>query len=102
MIVNTLADVADAQVPFPAAVSIIVTLPAVVSAGLGVYVAVVKEVAFEIVPVPLELQVIPDVLAALEPVVIFTAPAFEQVLIAVETAVAGPELIVKVAVEPPS
>jgi len=55
--------------------------------------------AFAKVPVPLELQVIPDVLAALEPVVIFTAPVFEQVLIAVETAVAGPGLIVKVVVE---
>ena len=89
-------DDAPAQVPFPAAVSVIVTLPAMVSAGLGVYVAVVNELAFAKVPVPLELQVIPDVLAALEPVVIFTAPVFEQVLIAVETAVAGPGLIVNI------
>ena len=98
MIVSVLVEVPAAQPPLPAAVIVIVTLPASVSAGLGVYVAVVNEFAFENVPVPFEVQVIPDVFVALEPVVIFTAPVFEQVLIAVETAVAA-ELIVSNLVE---
>jgi hypothetical protein len=51
---------------------------------------VVNEVAFANVPVPFDVQVIPALFVAEEPVVMFTAPEFEQVLTAVPaTAVAG-------------
>ncbi len=51
--------------------------------------AVVKEFAFANEPVPLDVQAIPALLLALEPVVIITAPVLEQVLMAVPaTAVA--------------
>jgi hypothetical protein len=71
-----------------------VTLPAVISAGLGVYVAVVKEVAFANVPVPLDVHVVVAALVALEPAVIFTAPEFEQVVTAVPaTAVGAPTMV---------
>ena len=43
---------------FPFAVSVNVTLPAVISAALGLYVQVVNELAFAKVPVPLEVQAI--------------------------------------------
>ena len=54
---------------FPVAVSVNVTCPAVISASLGVYVAVVSELAFAKVPVPLEVHTTPLWLVADEPVV---------------------------------
>ena len=83
LIVKILVDVADAQVPFPDAINIKVTLPAVVSAPLGLYLAVVREPPFVMVPVPLLDQVVPELLDALEPAVMFTAPDVEQVATAV-------------------
>ena len=99
VIVNVFVEVAFAQVPLPVAVKVIVTLPAVISAALGVYVAVVKDVAFANVPVPLEVQVVPALLLALEPAVIFTAPLFEQVPTAVPAEALGAVVMVKVLVE---
>ena len=56
VIVSVFVSVAFPQVPFPAAVSVNVTLPAVISALLGIYVAVVNEAALAKVPVPLDVQ----------------------------------------------
>ncbi len=61
--------------------------------------AVVKDVAFANVPVPLEVQVTPALLLALEPVVMFTAPLFEQVETAVPAEAVGAVVIVNVLVE---
>ncbi len=59
----------------------------------------VKDVAFANVPVPLEVQVVPALLLALEPAVMFTAPVFEHVPTAVPATAVGAEVIVKVLVE---
>ncbi len=61
--------------------------------------AVVKDVAFANVPVPLEVQVVPALLLVLEPAVMFTAPLFEQVLTAVPAVAVGAVVMVKVFVE---
>ncbi len=61
--------------------------------------AVVKDVAFANVPVPLEVHVVPALLLALEPAVIFTAPLFEQVETAVPAEAVGAVVIVIVLVE---
>ena len=51
--------------------------------------ALVNEVALAIVPVPLDVHIMPALFVADEPAVIFTAPALEQVVTAVPaTAVA--------------
>ena len=52
VIVNVLADVAAEHVPLPLAVNVNVTLPAVISAALGVYIAAVNEFALVNEPVP--------------------------------------------------
>ena len=74
---SVFVDVAFPQGAFPVAVRVSVTLPAVISAALGVYVGV-NVVPFVKVPVPLVVQFTPLLLVALAPV-IFTAPEFEQV-----------------------
>ncbi len=61
--------------------------------------AVVNEVAFAKVPVPLEAQVTPALLLALEPAVMFTAPLFEQVPTAVPAEAVGAVVIVNVLVD---
>jgi hypothetical protein len=53
---KTLVEVALAQPGF-VALSVNITLPAAISAALGVYVQVVKELAFVKVPVPLDVHV---------------------------------------------
>ena len=60
VIVIVFVDTADEQVPFPVAVNVSILLPAVISAALGVYVAVVSEVAFANVPVPFDVHITPD------------------------------------------
>ena len=50
-------------------------------------------------PVPLEVHVVPALLLALEPAVMFTAPVFEQVLTAVPAVAVGAVVIVNVLVE---
>ena len=88
--VIVLVEIAFAHPALPVAVNVKILLPAVISAALGVYVQVVKEVAFAKVPVPFDVQVTPTLLLALEPAVILTAPLLEQVAMAVPaTAVAA-------------
>ena len=58
----------------------------------------INEVAFVKVLVPLQVQVIPALLVALEPAVIFTAPKFEQVVIAVPATAVGAADITTLAV----
>ena len=99
VIVSVLVDTALAQLPFPLAVKVIVTLPAAISAALGVYVAVVSELAFANVPVPPDVQVMPLLLVALDPAVIFTAPALEQVVTAVPATAVGAAVMVSVLVD---
>jgi len=60
VIVIVFVDTADEQVPFPVAVNVSVLLPAVISAVLGVYVAVVSDVALANVPVPFDVHITPD------------------------------------------
>ena len=55
-IVNVLVDVTFEQPAFALAVNVNVTLPAEISAPLGVYVAKVNDVWLLHVPVPLEVQ----------------------------------------------
>ena len=55
-IVNVLDEVAFPQGEFPYAVKVIITLPAVISVALGVYVQLDNDVAFEKVPVPLDVH----------------------------------------------
>jgi len=55
--VNVFVEAALPQGVLPVAVRVRVTLPAEMSAVLGVYVQVVKELAFAKVPVPLDVQV---------------------------------------------
>jgi len=62
-------------------------------------VAVVNELGLANVPVPLDVQVIPLVLVALDPAVIFTAPELEQVATAVPATAVGAAVIVMVLVE---
>jgi hypothetical protein len=57
--VNVLVSTTFEQPALAVAVKVRVTVPAVMSAALGVYVQVVKEVAFVKVPVPLRVQVTP-------------------------------------------
>ena len=54
--VNIFEETAFAHGAFPVAVSVSVTLPAVISAALGAYVAVVSELELAKVPVPLDVQ----------------------------------------------
>ena len=51
------------------------------------------------VPVPLDVQVIPALLVALDPAVILTAPVLEQVLTAVPATAVGAAVMVSVLVE---
>ena len=88
-IVKVFVDVAFAHGAFPVAVKVSVTLPAVMSAALGVYVAVVSEFGLPKVPVPLDVHVTPALLDALDPAVIFTAPELEQVETAVPATAVG-------------
>src|SRR5690349_17279509 len=98
--VRVLDEVALEHVPFPAAVKVNVTLPAAISAVLGVYVAVVSEFALANAPVPFEVDhVTPPVFVALDPAVIFTAPASVQVDTAVPATAVGAAVIVKVLLE---
>ncbi len=99
VMVNILFEVALPHGEFPIAVRVNVTLPAVISAALAAYVAKVNEVALVNVPVPLEVHVTPLLLVALDPAVIFTAPALEQVAIAVPATAAGAAVIVSVLVD---
>ena len=57
LIVRVLVEVAFPQGALPTAVRVSVTLPAVISAALGVYVQVVSEFALVKVPVPPDVQV---------------------------------------------
>lgn len=95
LIVNVLVDVAlAAQGELGDAVNVRITLPAAISATLGVYVAVVRELALANVPVPLELHKTLAWLVALAPLVILTALEFEQVFIAFPaTAVGLPSIV---------
>jgi hypothetical protein len=62
-------------------------------------VAVVNEVGLTKVPVPLDVQVIPLLLVALDPAVMFTAPEVEQVATAVPATAVGAAVMVIVLVE---
>ena len=55
--------------------------------------------AFVNVPVPLDVQVTPALLVALEPAVIFTAPELEQVATAVPATAVGAAVMVNVLVD---
>ena len=57
LMMKDLVEMASAHGAFPVAVNVNVTDPAVISAGLGSYVAVVNEFGFVKVPVPLDVQV---------------------------------------------
>ena len=61
--------------------------------------AVVNDVAFANVPVPADVQMMPLLLVALDPAVIFTAPLLEQVLTAVPATAVGAAVIVSVFVD---
>jgi hypothetical protein len=56
LIVSFLVEIAGPQPGLPLAANVNVTLPAAISAALGLYVAVVKEFALVNVPVPLEVH----------------------------------------------
>lgn len=58
VMVKVLVEVTLPHGVFPNALRVKVTLPAEISAALGVYVQVVKELALAKVPVPLEVQAI--------------------------------------------
>ncbi len=96
VMVNVFVDVAFEQLVLPVAVNVKVTLPAEISAALGVYVQVVSEVAFANKPVPLDVHVVPALFVELEPVVIFTAPLFEHVITAVPAFAVGAAFTVTV------
>jgi len=70
----------DVTLAHPAfiAVSVTITLPAEISAALGVYVQVVNELGLVKVPDPLEVQVTLVWFVALEPAVMLRAPTLEQ------------------------
>ena len=76
-IFKVLVDTAFAQGALPVAVRVKVTVP--VSPAPGVYVAVVSEEGLAIVPVPSDDQMIPALLVADAPAVIFTTE-FEHVV----------------------
>ena len=95
-IVNIFEEVALLQGELPVAVKVKLTLPAEISAALELYVAVVSEVAFANVPVPLEVHKPPVLLKMDDPAVIFTAPVFEQVVIAVPAVAAAGALMLMV------
>ena len=59
LIVSIFVEIAFPHSVFPVAVNVIVTLPAVISAALGVYVQVVNELALANVPVPLDVHAMP-------------------------------------------
>ena len=61
--------------------------------------AVVNDVAFTKVPVPDDVQLIPLLLVALDPVVMFVAPVLEQVAMAVPATAVGAGVIVSVLVD---
>ena len=96
LIVTVFVEVALAQPLLPVAVNVRVTEPAVISAALGVYVQVVKEVELANVPVPLDVHVVTKVFVALDPVVMLIAPEFEQVVIAVPATAVGKAFTVTV------
>lgn len=99
VIVSVLFDVAfPTQGELGVDVNVSVTLPAEISAALGVYVQVVNEVALANVPVPLDVHVVVAPLP-LEPAVIFTAPELEQVVTAVPATAVGAAVIVIVFVD---
>jgi len=79
VMVSVLVDVTLLQPGWATAVRVSVTLPAEISAALGLYVQLVKEVALANVPVPLLVQFTLAWLVALAPAVILTAPLNEQV-----------------------
>ena len=91
LIVSVLfAETGEAHGELGAAVNVMVTLPAAISAALGVYVAVVNEFSFAKVPVPFGVDhVIPELLPEVAPVVMFTAPELEQVFTAVPALAVG-------------
>jgi len=62
-------------------------------------VAVVNDVGFAKVPVPDDVQVIPLLLVALDPAVMFIAPVLEQVATAVPATAVGADVIVSVLVD---
>ena len=96
VIVNDLVETALVQEPLPVAVRVRVITP--LSPLPGVYMALVSEVGLLIMPVPLEVHTIPELLVAEEPVVIFTA-VLEQVDTAVPATEVGAAVTVKVLVE---
>ena len=81
-----MVDTAFAQGALPVAVRVKVTVP--VSPAPGVYVAVVSEEGLAIVPVPSDDQMIPALLVADAPAVIFTTE-FEHVVMAVPATAVG-------------
>ena len=93
--VTDLEEVAAAQFPVPFAFNVNVTVPAAISAALGVQVARVSEFALLIVPaVPLDDHNTLLWLVALEPAVIFTATELEQVNTGVPATAVGAGVIV--------
>ena len=96
-IVNTLVEVTVVHGAVAPADKVSVTLPAVISAPLGVYVGV-KVVAPVNVPVPLLVQFTLVAFGALAPVIL-TAPALEQVVWFPPASGVGAAVIVKVFVE---
>jgi hypothetical protein len=99
VIVNVFVDVAAVHEPALFAVSFIVTLPALISAALGLYVAAVNDVALVNVPVPVDDHAIDDWFVAEEPPVIFTAPELEHVARSAPAAAVGGLVKVNVFVE---
>ncbi len=95
-IFKVLVDTAFAQGALPVAVRVKVTVP--VSPAPGVYVAVVSEEGLAIVPVPSDDQMIPALLVADAPAVIFTTE-FEHVVTAVPATAVGAVEIFKVLVD---
>ncbi len=89
-----MVEVAGVHDPYPVDVNVNVTLPAAISAPLGVYVAVVSEVGLANVPVPLVVQAVLAAFVALDPAVIATAPEFEHVLIAVPATAVGEAVVI--------
>jgi len=94
-IIKVLVEVALPQGEFPVAVKVSVTLPAVMSAALGAYLAFVSELALVNIPVPLDVHNTPLLFVALAPAVIFTNPELEQVDIPAPATAVGRAIIVK-------
>ena len=80
VIVSILVEVAFAHGGLPKAVSVRVTLPATISAAVGVYVHAVNDVRLVNVPKPEADQEIAGLFVTVAPEVIFTAPVLEQVV----------------------